>query len=96
MPLLVLRVPRGREQRSAIEAIAGIRAIFYTAGALGVGEIKALIGVVADNVRAAPYSSTESFRSHCTTRFSLINNLNFFGHSLGGRGFFALRKPKCT
>nr|DAL18080.1 MAG TPA_asm: hypothetical protein [Caudoviricetes sp.] len=32
---------------------------------------------MADNVRAAPYSSTEPFRSHCTTSFSLINNLNF-------------------
>lgn len=30
-------------KESQIEAIAGIRAIFYTAGALGAGEIKALI-----------------------------------------------------
>ncbi|ECS2631290.1 hypothetical protein AZF28_25495, partial [Salmonella enterica subsp. enterica] len=37
-------VYREAESKEAqIEALAGIRAIFYTAGALGVGEIKALI-----------------------------------------------------
>lgn len=30
-------------KESQIEAVAGIRAVFYTAGALGAGEIKALI-----------------------------------------------------
>lgn len=32
-----------KSKEAQIEALAGIRAIFYTAGALGVGEIKALI-----------------------------------------------------
>ncbi|EAA1840748.1 hypothetical protein ACLHOE_003377 [Salmonella enterica subsp. enterica serovar Newport] len=37
----VYREAESKEEQ--IEALAGIRAIFYTAGALGVGEIKALI-----------------------------------------------------
>ncbi|WP_080218977.1 hypothetical protein, partial [Salmonella enterica] len=36
----VYREAESKEEQ--IEALAGIRAIFYTAGALGVGEIKAL------------------------------------------------------
>ena len=47
-------------QYQQVEALASIRSMYYIAGSLGAGEVKALIqGMVAQHLRAAPDTRAE-------------------------------------